>query len=145
MAEIYNLYRLCCVLLWSRTGRFNYKVRHNHVYIWYQKVPQIYILNMNCFNTVGTNKLLAMRIAMRRTNYINHHCKLLTQTGISLGWTGLWHEVTFTSFQRDGYILQVACSIAPGVNGQVRLGGSVRNYFSVRTILNSTGCCKLPR
>ena len=30
-------------------------------------------------------------------------------------------------------------------NGQVRLGGSVRNYFSVRTILNSTGCCKLPR
>ena len=23
--------------------------------------------------------------------------------------------------------------------------GSVRNYFSVRTILNSTGCCKLPR
>ena len=24
-------------------------------------------------------------------------------------------------------------------NGQVRLGGSVRNYFSVRTILNSTG------
>ena len=30
-------------------------------------------------------------------------------------------------------------------NGQVRLGGSVRNYFSVRTILNSTGHCKLPR
>ena len=29
--------------------------------------------------------------------------------------------------------------------GQVRLGGSVRNYFSVRTILNSTGYCKLPR
>ena len=29
--------------------------------------------------------------------------------------------------------------------GQVRLGGSVRNYFSVRTILNSTGHCKLPR
>ena len=29
--------------------------------------------------------------------------------------------------------------------GQVRLGVSVRNYFSVRTILNSTGYCKLPR
>ena len=29
--------------------------------------------------------------------------------------------------------------------GQVRLGTLVRNYFSVRTILNSTGCCKLPR
>ena len=29
-------------------------------------------------------------------------------------------------------------------NGQVRLGGSIRNYFQVRTILNSTGCCKLP-
>ena len=29
--------------------------------------------------------------------------------------------------------------------GQVRLGGSVRNYFSVRTIFHSTGCCKLPR
>ena len=28
------------------------------------------------------------------------------------------------------------------VNGQVRLGSLVRNYFSVRTILNSTGCCK---
>ena len=27
-------------------------------------------------------------------------------------------------------------------NGQVRLGSLVRNYFSVRTILNSTGCCK---
>ena len=30
-------------------------------------------------------------------------------------------------------------------SGQVRLGGSVRNCFSVRTILNSTGNCKLPR
>ena len=30
-------------------------------------------------------------------------------------------------------------------NGQVRLGGSVRNFFSLRTILNSTGHCKLPR
>ena len=30
-------------------------------------------------------------------------------------------------------------------NGQVRLGGAVRNYFSVLTILNSTGYCKLPR
>ena len=29
--------------------------------------------------------------------------------------------------------------------GQVRLGGFVRNYFSVRIILNSTGSCKLPR
>ena len=28
------------------------------------------------------------------------------------------------------------------INGQVRLGSLVRNYFSVRTILNSTGCCK---
>ena len=27
--------------------------------------------------------------------------------------------------------------------GQVRLGGSVRSYFSVRTFWNSTGCCKL--
>ena len=39
--------------------------------------------------------------------------------------------------------------IAPGgnglINGQVRLGGSVRNCFSVRTSLNSTGYCKLPR
>ena len=30
-------------------------------------------------------------------------------------------------------------------NGQDRLGVLVRNYFSVRTILCSTGCCKLPR
>ena len=29
--------------------------------------------------------------------------------------------------------------------GQVRLGGLVRNNFSARTILSSTGCCKLPR
>ena len=27
---------------------------------------------------------------------------------------------------------------------QVRLGGLVRSYFCVRTLLNSTGCCKLP-
>ena len=32
----------------------------------------------------------------------------------------------------------------PTDNGQVRLGNSVRNYFSVRTILNSTGYCQLP-
>ena len=48
---------------------------------------------------------------------------------------------------RDFYYITVKCDHVMEwlILGKFDWGSSVRNYFSVRTILNSAGCCKLPR
>ena len=53
-------------------------------------------------------------------------------------------QIAFVCLYSTPYHYLHCANLSVGI-GQVRLGGSVRNYFSVRTILKSTGYCKLPR
>ena len=118
-----------------------------------KKTSKLRVTGLCAGNSPGTGEFPAQMASYAENVFIwwcHHDLNRNLQTHINYTYLGhfLWNRHQVNTAKPDLRLINtgsgngLVASTASNYLNQIRLGSLVRNYFSVRTILNSPGCCK---